>query len=205
MVDKARLRATIGFLAELLQAENAEGGLVVDQDAARLAIATCLDLKDPKSPMKDEMYDSFTPHATNLAVEGVCFRADGESGQIEVLLQRRPESDTRHLGQMASPGQGMRVSDSGPDDALSRLTAVEFKVPTTYEFLGDVYVTNGVRGWYECKVYLAFPHGEPADAEWYPAEPLPKEADEFRMVPSHRERIIPMALAGFKKRLDRTR
>mgnify|MGYP004192988093 CR=1 FL=1 len=58
---------------ELLEGGGAEHGLVVDQDAARLAIATCLDLKDPESPMKDEMYNAFTPHATNLAVEGVSF------------------------------------------------------------------------------------------------------------------------------------
>lgn len=203
-VDKDRLQRTIAFLSDLLQADPVEGCLLVDQDAARLAIATCMDLKDPKSPMGDAMYDSFTPHATNIAVEGVCFRINAGSGATEVLLQPRPTSDTRHLGQMAVPGQAMRAADAGPEVALDRLTAVEFKVPTRYQFLGDVYVTNGVRGWYECKVHLAFPQGEPANAQWYCADPLPSETDSYRMVPSHREQIIPMALAAYK-RCDRSK
>ena len=128
-VNTTRLKATVEFLVELLQNDDAEHGLVVDQDAARLAIATCLDLKDPKSPMKDEMYNAFTPHTTNLAVEGVSFRTNLDHGQIEVLLQPRPHDDPRYRGQLACPGQGIRPSDSGPQAALERLTLREFQVP----------------------------------------------------------------------------
>ena len=185
---------------ELSQEGDTEHGRVVDQDAARLAIATCLDLKDPESPMKDEMYNAFTPHATNLAVEGVSFRTNLEHGRIEVLLQPRPHDDPRYQGQVACPGQGIRPSDSGPQAALDRLTAMEFKVPTRYAFVDDVYVTNGLRGWYECKVYLAFPDSAPAGTDWYPADPLPLDTNTFRIVRSHRERIVPVALAAYMKR-----
>ena len=198
-VNAAQLKATVEFLMELLEGGGAEHGLVVDQDAARLAIAVCLDLKDPKSPMKDEMYNAFTPHATNLAVEGVSFRTNREHGKIEVLLQPRPHDDLRYRGQVACPGQGIRPSDSGPQTALARLTAMEFKVPTRYEFVDDVYVTNGLRGWYECKVYLAFSCGEPPTGEWHPADPLPVDTDEFKVVASHRRSIIPSALDAYKK------
>lgn len=203
-VNKDRLRDTIAFLAELLsaEAEDDESGLVVDQDQARRAIATCLDLKDPRSPMKDEMYNSFTLHATNLAVEGVCLRTNKENRRIEVLLQRRSDDDYWYKGRMAGLGQVLRVTDSGPEAALERLTATEFKVPTRYEFLDDVYVVNGRRGWFVCKVHLAFPERESAIGEWYPADPLPPETNEFRMVPAHREKIIPLALGGYKERLN---
>ena len=200
-VNAARLQATVKFLMELLGGGGAEHGLVVDQDAARRAIAVCLDLKDPKTPMKDEMYNAFTPHATNLAVEGVSFRTNREHGRIEVLLQPRPHDDPRYRGQVACPGQGIRPSDSGPQAALARLTAMEFKVPTRYEFVDDVYVTNGLRGWYECKVYLAFPCGEPPTGEWHPANPLPVDTDEFKVVASHRRSIIPAALDAYKKKM----
>ena len=186
---------------ELSQRSGVEHSIVVDQDAARCAIALCLDLKDPKSPMKDEMYNAFTPHATNLAVEGVSFRTHGERGRIEVLLQPRPHDDPHYRGQVACPGQGIRPSDSGPQAALDRLTAVEFMIPTRYEFVDDVYVTNGLRGWYECKVYLAFSCGEPPAGEWYPADPLPVDTDEFKVVASHRRSIIPAALDAYKKKM----
>ena len=201
-VNKARVKTTVEFLMELLQGSSSEQGLVVDQDAARLAIATCLDLKDPQSPMQDEMYNAFTLHATNLAVEGVSFRTNREDGQIEVLLQPRPRHDPRYRGQVACPGQAIRPSDSGPQAALDRLTAMEFKVPTRYEFVDDVYVTNGLRGWYECKVYLAFPDSPPTSTEWHAADPLPVDTDAFHVVRSHRERIVPLALAAYKKRLQ---
>ena len=200
-VNTTRLKATVEFLVELLQNDDAEHGLVVDQDAARLAIAACLDLKDPKSPMKDEMYNAFTPHATNLAVEGVSFRTSLDHGQIEVLLQPRPHDDPRYRGQLACPGQGIRPSDSGPQAALERLTLMEFQVPTRYEFVNDVYVTNGLRGWYECKVYLAFSCSEPPAGEWHPADPLPVDTDKFKVVASHRRSIIPAALDAYKKKM----
>ena len=200
-VNTTRLKTTVQFLVELLQNDDAEHGLVVDQDAARLAIATCLDLKDPKSPMKDEMYNAFTPHATNLAVEGVSFRTNLDHGQIEVLLQHRPHDDPRYRGQLACPGQGIRPSDSGPQAALERLTLMEFQVPTRYEFVNDVYVTNGLRGWYECKVYLAFSCSEPPIGEWHPADPLPVDTDKFQVVASHRSSIIPAALDAYKKKM----
>ena len=147
------------------------------------------------------MYNAFTPHATNLAVEGVSFRTNREHGRIEVLLQPRPHDDPRYRGQVACPGQGIRPSDSGPQAALARLTAMEFKVPTRYEFVDDVYVTNGLRGWYECKVYLAFPCGEPPTGEWHPTDPLPVDTDEFKVVASHRRSIIPAALDAYKKKM----
>ena len=200
-VNSARLKATVEFLIELSQRGGVEHDTVVDQDAVRRAIAVCLDLKDPKSPMKDEMYNAFTPHATNLAVEGVSFRTYGKHGRIEVLLQPRPHTDPRYRGQVACPGQGIRPSDSGPQAALDRLTAMEFKVPTRYEFVEDVYVTNGVRGWYECKVYLAFSCGEPPTGEWHPADPLPVDTSEFKVVASHRRSIIPAALDAYKKKM----
>ena len=78
---------------------------------------------------------------------------------------------------------------------------MEFKVPTRYEFVDDVYVTNGLRGWYECKVYLAFPCGQPATGEWHPADPLPVDTDEFKVVASHRRSIVPVALDAYKKKM----
>ena len=200
-VNTTRLKAAVEFLTELSQRSGVEHSIVVDQDAARRAIALCLDLKDPKSPMKDEMYNAFTPHATNLAVEGVSFRTHGEHGRIEVLLQPRPDDDPRYRGQVACPGQGIRPSDSGPQAALDRLTAMEFRVPTRYEFVDDVYVTNGLRGWYECKVYLALLCGEPPSGEWHPADPIPVDTDEFKVVASHRRSIIPAALDAYKKKM----
>jgi hypothetical protein len=78
---------------------------------------------------------------------------------------------------------------------------MEFEVPTRYEFVDDVYVTNGLRGWYECKVYLAFLRDEPPTGEWYPADPLPADTDEFKVVESHRRSIIPAALNAYKKKM----
>jgi hypothetical protein len=72
--------------------------------------------------------------------------------------------------------------------------------PDRYEFVDDVYVTNGLRGWYEYKVYLAFPDSASADTDWYPADPLPLDTNAFRIVRSHRERIVPVPLTACKKR-----
>ena len=195
-IDRRRVRETVRFLQTLLDAPGAAETapeIEIDQDDARLAIATCLGLKDPKSPMKDEMYDAFTPHGTNLAVEGVCFRV-GPHRRVEVYLHRRPQSDSRHHGELAVPGQALRITDVGPETALDRLTRLEFGVPVQYDFAGDVYVSNGIRGWYECKVFLATPHGDPMHGEWHAADPLPPDGTGFVMVPSHREQIIPLAL-----------
>jgi hypothetical protein len=198
-VDAPRLRATIAFLNGLLEASAQGGAVEIDQQAARRAVAATLALKDPARPMGAEMYDAFALHATNCAVEGVCFRT--RRGRVEVLLQQRSDADPLYRHKRAVPGQVMRPSDRGPDDALARLTMLEFKVPTTYEYVGEVYIASGLRGWFNCKIFLAFPDQEPAGAEWYPADPLPPDTDAFTLVPSHRNRLIPLALSAYARGL----
>lgn len=182
----------------LLQLAN---GWKYDEDLIRTAIAAVLDLKDPKTAMGTRMYDAFTPHATNIAAEGVAFRTRAD-GTIEVLLEKRPRDDKWFSGQWAGLGVGLRNTDTAPESALARLVEKEFKILTQFEFVGDVYPPNTGRGWYECKVYLAFPEGEPAHGQWFPADPLPPDTDDFKVVSGHREHIIPAALAAYKKKME---
>ena len=191
-IDKQRLLRAAEFLKEIA---NAPADAVIDADRARDAIATCLALKDPRSPMKTEMFDAFALHATSIAVEGVCFRREA-GGRLEVLLEHR--DDPLYRGCESSPGTVIRVTDSGPDAALERLTASEFRVPTRYEFVRDVYLANGRRGWFESKVYLAFPERETALGRWFPADPLPPDSGDFRIVSAHRDIVLPAAIAGYK-------
>ncbi len=168
-----------------------EFGYAVNADAARAAIAAALSLKDPMSPMGTVMYDAFTPHGTNVAVEGVCLRWNGDV--LEVRLPPRPANDKFYAGQVAGLGQGVRRSDAGLGSALERLTNREFKCPTHYEFVGDVYITDDPRGWYECKIYIATPNVMPDD-HWYPVDDMSSHT-----VRSHREQIVPKAAEFFRK------
>lgn len=172
------------------------------EDKVRLAVAAALDLKEPLAPMGTRLYDSFTPHATNIAAEGVAFRTRPDG--IEVLLEKRPPGDKWFSGQWAGLGVGFRNTDTGAESALARLVAKEFKVPTKFEFVDDVYppFTGVERGWYECKLFLAFPEGEPGSGQWFPADPLPADTADFKIVTGHRENIIPVALTAYKKKME---
>jgi hypothetical protein len=139
------------------------------------------------------MYDAMTPHMTNIAAEGVAFR-ELENGVIEVLLEQRPEDDKWYSAQWAGLGVGFRNTDTGRESALERLVAKEFQTPTEFEFVGDVYPENTGRGWYECKIFLAFPQGVPANGQWFPVDALPEN-----IVSGHRDVIIPFALEKFKE------
>lgn len=170
-----------------------QNGFAVDKDGACSAISVVLSLKNPKTPMGTKMYDAMTPHMTNIAAEGVAFRKL-ENGVIEVLLEQRPEDDNWFSKQWAGLGVGFRNTDTGRESALERLVAKEFQTPTEFVFVGDVYPENTGRGWYECKIFLAFPQSEPANGQWFPVNALPANT-----VSGHRDVIIPFALEAFKK------
>jgi hypothetical protein len=144
--------------------------------------------------MGTTLYDAFTPHATNISAEGVAFRTKAD-GAIEIRLEQRPGDDKWYAGQFAGLGVGFRPSDSGRESALDRLVTKEYGVPTQFEYVGDVYMTGDPHGWYECKVFLSFSDGEPKHGEWFPVDELPEN-----MVPVHRHKILPLALAAYKKR-----
>jgi hypothetical protein len=91
-------------------------------------------------------------------------------------------------------GVGFRNTDTGRESALERLVAKEFQTPTEFVFVGDVYPENTGRGWYECKIFLAFPQGVPANGQWFPVDALPEN-----IVSGHRDVIIPFALEKFKE------
>lgn len=171
-------------------------GFAVDEDSARDAIAAALSLKKSKTPMGPRMYDAMTPHMTNIAAEGVAFR-QRQDGVVEVLLEQRPEDDKWFSKQWAGLGVGFRNTDTGRESALKRLVAKEFQTPTEFVFVGDVYPENTGRGWYECKVFLAFPQGEPENGQWFPVDALPED-----IVSGHRDVIIPFALGEFKKQIN---
>jgi hypothetical protein len=197
-IKLSELDEVISFLNRV----RSRGVEAINEDAVKLAAAVCLDLRNPKTAMGARMYDAFTPHATNIAAEDIAFRTTSE-GKIEVLMEQRPEDDVWFSKQWAGLGVGFRNTDRGRETALQRLIDKEFKVPTKFVFVDDVYPTDPEgdlgRGWYECKLFLAFPEGEPANGTWFLAEPLPPDTDTFKIVDGHRTVIIPTALAGYKK------
>ena len=191
---KSELKKVIGDLQHLVYSSDIREDIL-------LAVAAVLDLKDPTTEMGGAMYDAITPHITNIAAEGVAFRTR-EDGVIEVLLEQRSVYDKWFPNEWAGLGVGFRNTDTGRESALARLVKKEFKVPTSFEFVADVYPPNTGRGWYECKVFLAFPEGQPANGLWFPADPLPLDTDDFKIVDGHRTHIIPVALAAYKKKME---
>lgn len=158
-------------------------------DARRKVLEALLELP-PGVPMGPELYEAWVFRSVNVSVEAVCLR-QSQNG-VEVLLFQRPAGDLAYKDRpWHCPGTGKQKGDSDRM-AIDRLASKEFKAAvTSYRGIGRITVRNDPRGHYECLVFLV-EVAEGHQGQWWPVNSLPKN-----IVASHRDHIIPMAVANF--------
>ena len=139
------------------------------------------------------VFEAFTAAKLNVAFEIVCFDAEGR-----VLLGRRPSKkenpDEPYPGLWHSFGVTLR-SFEAPEEAMKRFVATEATL-AKLEFVGWAWSVNPPRGPYIQLIFWAEVEEEPQTGELFKEEDIPWD----ELVPSHREILLPKALAAWKAR-----
>lgn len=145
-------------------------------------------------PLGQKLFEAIAALSVNISFEAVCLRKNQDTGAIEVfMLQRKP--DQTFPGQWHVPGSIFRPGEY-PADVAQRLAKLEFKtsLAKNFSYITDYFVPEK-RGWFLTKVYLVQLKGTPnTEGHWWPVDHLPK-----KIVPVHKKKIIPAAVAAFLK------
>lgn len=165
-------------------------------------VAELLGRIDPKKPFGTKLYLQISRLSWGDYIESVALRVNAETGRVEVFMTQRDESDPDWKGYWHVPGTALRPGDA-EEDPKARL-AKEYGVPIrSLKRVGDTGF-----GWFKegdegrgpgiSFVHITVLDGEPMLNErrgWFPVDNLPTPT-----VPSHTEKIIPIAVRSYLAR-----
>jgi hypothetical protein len=146
---------------------------------------------NPCQGFSPELYNALARLVPSVAIEAVLLRRHG--GEIQVYMTRRSPNDTAYPNQVHSPGSILRAGELY-EDVLARLSEREFHAPIIhYDYVGEIFMEEE-RGWFNNRVLLVQVPRKPIGGEWFSVDALPDD-----VVDHHVQKVIPMAVAYFKK------
>lgn len=171
-----------------------------NQDLTR-EISRLLGMIDPSRPYGTELFHALCRLTITPCIEAVCLQKRFGNAEVDVLMTKRAATESAYPGEWHCPGTALRPGESFKD-ALKRVARTEFRARLTKENFVTLWDNlHEARGHFHHFIYLC-ELGPGPEGIWFPADPLPSDTDDFKIISGHRSHVIPVALAVYKKKME---